>query len=101
MKPIRILGFTGSLRNESYDKLLLRAAPELLPNDAQLELFDLDGIPLYNQDTEVRGIPESVKRFKEKIESADALLIATPEYNHSYPGGVEERDGLGFTTLRP
>jgi chromate reductase len=86
LKSIRIFGFAGSLRNGSYNKLLLRAARELLPNDAQLELFDLDGIPLYNQDTEVHGIPESVKRFKEKIESADALLIATPEYNHSYPG---------------
>jgi chromate reductase len=49
-------------------------------------MFDIDGIPLYNQDIEVLGIPEIVKRFKEKIEGADALLIATPEYNHSYPG---------------
>ncbi len=86
LKSISILGFAGSLRNGSYNKLLLRAVRELLPNDVQMELFDLDGIPLYNQDTEVHGIPESVKRFKEKIESADALLIATPEYNHSYPG---------------
>jgi chromate reductase len=85
-KPIRILGFAGSLRKNSYNKLLLRAAAKLLPQSAQLELFDLDGIPLYNQDREVHGIPEIVKRFKERIESADAILITTPEYNHSYPG---------------
>jgi chromate reductase len=64
----------------------LRAAANLLPQFTQLELFDINGIPLYSQDTEVLGIPEIVKRFKEKIESADAILIATPEYNHSYPG---------------
>jgi chromate reductase len=85
-KPIQVLGFAGSLRKNSYNKLLLRAATKLLPESAQLELFDIDGIPLYDQDTEVNGIPEIVKRFKEKIESADAILITTPEYNHSYPG---------------
>jgi chromate reductase len=57
-----------------------------LPESAQLELLYVDDIPLYNQDTEALGIPEPVKRFKEKIESAEAILIATPEYNHSYPG---------------
>ena len=85
-KPIRILGFAGSLRRKSYNKLLLRAASKLLPESTQLEVVDIDGIPLYNQDTEMLGIPEIVKRFKEKIECADAVLIATPEYNHSYPG---------------
>jgi chromate reductase len=86
MKTIRILGFAGSLRRKSYNKLLLRAASKLLPPYAQLELFDIDSIPLYDQDTEVLGIPEIVKRFKEKIEDVDAILITTPEYNHSYPG---------------
>jgi chromate reductase len=80
------LGFAGSLRRKSYNKLLLRAASKLLPESTQLDLFDLEGIPLYNQDMEVLGIPRIVKRFKEKIEAADAVLIATPEYNHSYPG---------------
>jgi chromate reductase len=85
-KPIRVLGFAGSLRKNSFNRLLVEAAAKLLPDSAQLEVFDLDGIPLYNQDTEVLGIPEAVKRFKEKVEGADAILIATPEYNHSYPG---------------
>jgi chromate reductase len=65
---------------------LLRAAGKLLPESVQLELFDIHGVPLYDQDTEERGIPGIVQRFKEKIESADAILITTPEYNHSYPG---------------
>ncbi len=85
-RPIRILGFAGSLRKNSFNKLLLEAAAKLLPASAQLELFDISSIPLYNQDTEVLGVPEAVKTFKDKIESVDALLIATPEYNHSYPG---------------
>ncbi len=85
-RPIRILGFAGSLRKNSFNKLLLEAAAKLLPASAELELFDINGIPLYNQDMEVLGIPEAVMRFKDKIESVDALLIATPEYNHSYPG---------------
>jgi chromate reductase len=84
--PIRILGFTGSLRKNSYNKLLLRAAATLLPESVQLEMFDIAGVPLYNQDVEERAIPEIVQRFKERIESADAVLITTPEYNHSYPG---------------
>jgi chromate reductase len=85
-KPIRILGIAGSLRKNSFNKQLLQAATKLLPEAAQLELFGIGDIPLYNQDVEVSGIPEAVKRFKERIESADAILIATPEYNHSYPG---------------
>jgi len=82
---ITILGFAGSLRKKSYNKALLRAAEELLPEDARLEIFDLDGIPVFNQDLEYQ-MPERVKEFKKKIEGADAILIATPEYNSSVPG---------------
>jgi len=85
-KPIKILGIAGSLRKDSYNKLLLRAASKLLPPTAQLEIFDISSIPLYNQDMEAAAFPGEVKTFKRKIEAADALLIATPEYNHSYPG---------------
>ena len=84
-KPITILGFAGSLRRGSYNKGLLRAAATLVPKDAKLEIFDLEGIPLFNQDSERRP-PEKVKEFKEKIRAADALLIATPEYNYSFSG---------------
>lgn len=84
-KPIIILGFAGSLRKGSYNKALLRAAMELMPRDAKLEIFDLEGIPLFNQDLETK-MPEKVKEFKARIRAADALLIATPEYNYSMSG---------------
>jgi len=84
-KVVNILGFAGSLRKNSYNKALLRAALELVPKDARLEIFDLDGIPPFNQDFENQP-PEKVKEFKAKIRAADAILIATPEYNYSIPG---------------
>ena len=84
-KPITILGFAGSLRKNSYNKALLRVAMELVPKSAKLEIFDLEGIPPFNQDLESR-MPQKVKEFKAKIRAADALLIATPEHNYSVPG---------------
>ena len=80
-----ILGFAGSLRKGSYNKALLRAALELVPKGAELEIFDLEGIPPFNQDLENEPC-EKVKQFKAKIRAADAILIATPEYNYSIPG---------------
>lgn len=84
-KQITILGFAGSLRRGSYNKALLRAALELSPEEAKLEIFDLEGIPPYNMDLEDR-MPERVKEFKEKIKTSDAILIASPEHNYSIPG---------------
>jgi chromate reductase len=85
MNKIKILGFAGSLRRDSYNRALLRAALELLPGDASLEVFDLEGIPPYNQDLD-DYMPGKVEEFKQKIRSADAILIATPEYNYSVSG---------------
>jgi chromate reductase len=84
-ESIAILGFAGSLRKDSYNKAILRVAGELLPEGVTLEIFDLEGIPPFNQDLE-GNLPERVKVFKAAIRSADALLIATPEYNYSIPG---------------
>jgi chromate reductase len=84
-KQIKILAFAGSLRKGSYNKALVRAAVELAPENVMIEVFDLEGIPPYNQDLE-NTPPQKVTEFKEKIRSADALLIATPEYNYSIPG---------------
>jgi chromate reductase len=84
-KTTRILGFAGSLRKGSYNRALLRAAAELLPPDTELETFNLDGIPGFNADLE-NTPPDAVKDFKAKIRAADAVLIATPEYNYSVPG---------------
>ncbi len=83
--PIAILGFAGSLRKDSYNRALLRAAADLVPKEASLEIFDLAGIPPFNQDLE-QLMPDKVKEFKSKIKSADAILIVTPEYNYSIPG---------------
>lgn len=82
---IAAFGFAGSLRKESYNKSLLKAAVELIPPDATLEIFDLEGIPPFNQDLETQP-PGKVKEFKAKIKAADAILIVTPEYNYSIPG---------------
>lgn len=82
---IKILGFAGSLRKGSFNKLLLKTLNELCPVNCEIEIFDLEGIPPFNQDIE-NNPPERVKEFKNKIKGADAILIATPEYNYSIPG---------------
>jgi chromate reductase len=82
---VNILGFAGSLRKGSYNKALLREAAKLVPTGAKIEIFDLEGIPPFNQDQE-QSMPDRVKEFKSRIRSADAILIATPEYNYSIPG---------------
>ena len=84
-RVINILGFAGSLRKDSYNRSLLRASLELVPKGSNLEVFDLEGIPPFNQDLENQP-PEKVKEFKAKIRAADAVLIVTPEYNYSIPG---------------
>jgi chromate reductase len=82
---INILGFAGSLRQKSYNRALLRSCLDLLPPDSSLEIFDLEGIPPFNQDFEA-ALPPKVIEFKQKIGAADALLIVTPEHNYSVPG---------------
>lgn len=82
---IKILGFAGSLRKESYNRSVLRAAVKLVPQGAQLDTFELDNIPPFNQDHE-HGPPHAVRAFKAAIKAADAILIVTPEYNYSVPG---------------
>ena len=84
-KKLAILGIAGSLRKGSYNRMLLNAAAELLPEEAVLEKFDLEGIPVFNQDLE-SDLPEKAREFKAKVRSADAVLIVTPEYNYSVPG---------------
>jgi len=79
MEKLRILGFAGSLRVGSYNRALLRAATDLLPDGTTLEIFDLDGIPPFNQDVEM-NMPAKVKEFKSKIGEADAILGCRDEY---------------------
>jgi chromate reductase len=84
-KPIRILGIAGSLRRESYNRAALRAATALVPEGATLEIFELEGIPVFNQD-EDQNPPSRVAELKQRIREADAILFVTPEYNYSVPG---------------
>ena len=84
-KVINLLGFAGSLRQKSYNRALLRNCLELLPPDTTLEIFELEGIPPFNQDLEATP-PQKVIDFKKKIKAADAILIVTPEHNYSVPG---------------
>jgi chromate reductase len=86
MAQTKILGFAGSLRRASYNRGLIRAAVELAPDGMTVDVFDLGELPLYNQDIEDAGEPVSVVTFKRAIAEADALLVATPEYNHGVPG---------------
>ncbi|NLN87078.1 MAG: NAD(P)H-dependent oxidoreductase [Syntrophomonadaceae bacterium] len=84
-KGIKILGFAGSLRRNSFNKAALREAQELVPDGANLEIFDLAPIPFFNEDVEAQGYPPAVAEFRSAIAAADALLLVTPEYNYSIP----------------
>ena len=84
--PLTFLGIAGSLRRGSYNRGLIRAASELAPAGARVVSYDLIDLPLYNGDVEAEGDPEPVAAFKRAIAAADALLIASPEYNHCIPG---------------
>lgn len=83
----KLIGLSGSLRRESFNTAMLRAAAELMPSGSTLEVHTIEGIPLYNADDEAAtGIPQTVADLKDAIAAADGLLLATPEYNNSLPG---------------
>jgi len=87
---MRVLGISGSLRRDSHNSALLRAGAERLPAGAELVPFErLGEIPPYDEDVEARAVPEPVRELRAAIRDADAVLIATPEYNHSIPGQLK------------
>ena len=86
---LRVLGFAGSLRQGSLNKALLSAAQELAPAGMAIETFDLAGVPLYDDDLRQAGLPDAVAALRAGIAAADAVLIATPEYNFSFSGVVK------------
>ena len=83
---MKLLGIAGSLREGSYNRSLLRAAREVLPEGVELVECEIGGLPFYDGDVEAAGDPEPVAALKNAIRDADALLIATPEYNRGVPG---------------
>lgn len=83
-RQLRVLGFAGSLRRASLNRGLLRAAVELAPPGMVVEPFDLREIPLYDEDLRLAGAPSAVSQLKRRVADADAVLICTPEYNHSF-----------------
>ncbi|MBM0168790.1 NADPH-dependent FMN reductase [Altererythrobacter sp. C41] len=94
---VQILGLSGSLREGSFNSALLRAAADLMPEGATLEIGTIEGIPLYHGDLEAEhGLPEPVVVLKEQIARADGLLLATPEYNNGIPGVF--KNAIDWTT---
>jgi chromate reductase len=87
---MRVLGLSGSLRADSYNTKLLRAAEELLLDDVQFELWDgLKAVPPYDEDDDRDPAPVAVAQLRDAIAGADAVLFATPEYNSSIPGQLK------------
>jgi chromate reductase, NAD(P)H dehydrogenase (quinone) len=87
---MRVLGISGSLRHDSLNSALLRAAAERLPAGAELVEFErLREVPPYDEDVEAEATPAVVEELRDAVRGADAVLIATPEYNHSIPGWLK------------
>ena len=83
---LKVIGIAGSLRTGSFNRALLRAAKSLAPAGMEIEIAEIASFPPFNEDIEAKGTPVDVVDLKRRIAEADALLIATPEYNHSIPG---------------
>jgi chromate reductase, NAD(P)H dehydrogenase (quinone) len=95
-----IIGLCGSLRAKSFNLMLLRAAAEMAPAGTTIEVASIREIPLYDGDVEVEhGVPDAVQQLKNRIAAADALLIATPEYNNSMPGVL--KNAIDWLTRPP
>lgn len=87
---MRVLGIAGSLRQKSFNRALLQAARELASAPLDIAIFDLAPIPSYNADVDTdQARPAAVTELRDEVKSADGLLIATPEYNHSVPGVLQ------------
>ena len=97
---ITLIGLSGSLRRQSFNTALLRAAADLMPAGAVLDLRTLHGIPVYNADDEAAtGIPAAAAALKDAIAAADGLIVSTPEYNNSMPGVA--KNGIDWLSRPP
>ena len=89
---IQLVGLSGSLRKGSFNTMLLKAAAQLLPTDVSMDIVSIADIPLYNADLDLPAAkerPEVVKHFRKMLTDADGILISSPEYNYSIPGGLK------------
>lgn len=86
---MKVLGISGSLRKASYNSMALRAAQKLAPAGMEISIADISQIPVFNDDVRAAGEPAPVTALKAQIRAADAVLIVTPEYNFSIPGGLK------------
>jgi chromate reductase len=89
MADLKVLGISGSLRRNSFNTAALRTCAELMPAGMTLSYARIDDIPLFNQDVFDAGLPEPAKRFRAEVAAADALLIASPEYNFSVTAALK------------
>ncbi|MDP9367137.1 MAG: NAD(P)H-dependent oxidoreductase [Chloroflexota bacterium] len=85
-RPLRILAIPGSTRAGSYNRRLLETARDVAAPGVEIEITDISRLPFYDADLEAAGAPDSVREFREQVQTADALLIGTPEYNGTIPG---------------
>jgi chromate reductase len=86
---LKIASIAGSLREGSYNKMLMREAIRLAPSEIDFTTLEIGDLPLYNEDVERSHVPEPVTRLKRGLAEVDGLLIATPEYNYGIPGGLK------------
>jgi len=88
-RTYKVAGISGSLRGGSDNTATLRAAQELAPDALEIEIVTLEDVPLFNQDVEARGWPPRVQELRDRIEASDAVIFASPEYNHSVTGALK------------
>lgn len=86
---MNIVAISGSLRKQSYNTALLRAAQQLAPDGMTIEIVSIDGLPVFNQDVEESNFPALVHELREKIRAADGVLIAVPEFNRTPAGSLK------------
>lgn len=79
-----VLAFSGSLRAQSFNTRIVQALPRIAPSGLEVKFFDIADLPLYNQDLDAETLPEIVAHLRSEVAAADGVVIATPEYNHSY-----------------
>jgi len=98
-RPMHVMALSGSARKGSYNTALLRACRELAPAGMAIDIYDYSDIPPYNEDVRQQGYPDPAARFREAVRAADALVIASPEYNRSVPGML--KNAIDWASRRP